>query len=246
MMTNLYFLPLYFQAIKRASPVRSGIMILPTVASDVGFSIIAGVSSESYVALTTYLPHTDTMLSTVSALGYYVPFMLAGGLLFTAGAALLHMLDVYTPTANWVGYQILVGAGSGLITQQSNIAVQAVLPAHDIPIGTALVVFFQTLGGAVFLAVAQAIFDTKLIHSLAAVLPGGDMDIVQSVLNSGAVDLASSVPPQYLSVVLDLYAKAVTTPFIVSATVGGVAFLGSLGMEWVSVKGKNLMAGPAE
>lgn len=47
MLTVLYFLPLYFQAIKRASPVHSGIMILATVISDVGFAIIAGTSGTS-------------------------------------------------------------------------------------------------------------------------------------------------------------------------------------------------------
>lgn len=133
-----------------------------------------------------------------------------------------------------------------MITQQPNIAVQAVLPSHEIPIATALVVFFQTLGGAVFLAISQAIFDAKLVDGLKDVLPGGSESIVEEVLRSGAVDLASAVPPQDLAEVLGVYARAVAEPFVATAVVGGVAFLASLGMEWVSVKGRRLLGGIGE
>jgi hypothetical protein len=174
--------------------------------------------------------------------------MLAGAALQIAGAALLHtFLAVDTSTPTWAGLEFLAGAGAGFAAQQGMLAVQAVLPAADIPLGTGLVVFSQTLGASVFLAISQAVFDSKLISGLTAALPDGSSDrILADILNSGAADLASAVPAADLPGVLDAYSRAVTMPFVVSAAIAGVALLGSTGMEWVSVKGKNLMAGPPE
>jgi hypothetical protein len=52
-----------------------------------------------------------------------------------------------------------VGVGLGL--QQPLIAVQTVLPIDLIPVGTAVVVFAQTLRGAVCVAIAQSVFQNK-------------------------------------------------------------------------------------
>ncbi len=95
-------------------------------------------------------------------IGYYVPFMIIGSILLVVGTALIHVnLNVSTPSASWIGYQVLVGAGAGFASQQSLIAVQTVLPPADIPIATALVIFFQTLGGAVSL-LYRRLFSTPL------------------------------------------------------------------------------------
>jgi MFS family permease len=42
-LTLMYFIPLYFQAVKGVSAARSGVMVLPIVISDIIFSITAGV-----------------------------------------------------------------------------------------------------------------------------------------------------------------------------------------------------------
>lgn len=171
--------------------------------------------------------------------------MIAGGLIFTIGAALLYTLSVNTNRATWVGYQLLVGSGSGMITQQCLLAIQAVLPSADIPIGSSLIIFFQTLGGAIFLSISQAIFNAKLSTGLAEVMSAeNDTVVLSSLLNSGAADLPATVPAKALPAVLEVYNRSVTIPFVISATMSGVAVLGSLGMEWISVKGKNMMAGP--
>jgi uncharacterized membrane protein len=47
--TIIYYLPLYFQGVKRVTPVRSGVMVLPMVFGEVVFSILAGVGGESSI-----------------------------------------------------------------------------------------------------------------------------------------------------------------------------------------------------
>jgi hypothetical protein len=106
----------WFQAIKGATAVKSGIMNLPMVLSLVILSLVAG--------------------GTVSVVGYYTPFMIASVILMTVGAGLLTTFEVDSGHAKWIGYQVLFGAGVGLGMQQTLIAVQTALPLPDVPIGT--------------------------------------------------------------------------------------------------------------
>lgn len=57
MTTILYFLPLYFQGIKRATPVQSGTMILATIVTDLVFAIITGTLSKYH-----YYFHSPTFV----------------------------------------------------------------------------------------------------------------------------------------------------------------------------------------
>ena len=67
--------------------------------------------------------------------------MVLGGAIFSIGADLLHTFKIDTALATWIGYQILIDAGNGMITQQPRIAIKAVLPKEDIPIDTTMMVF---------------------------------------------------------------------------------------------------------
>jgi len=72
--------------------------------------------------------------------------------------------------------------------QVSLLAVQAVLDIEDVPIGTACIIFFQTLdsGGALFVAVAQTVFQNGVVRAAKELVP--DIDPVL-VLNTGATQL---------------------------------------------------------
>ncbi len=174
--------------------------------------------------------------------------MLLGSALLVVGTTLMHtLLNADTSTASWIGFQVLVGAGGGFVSQQTTIAVQAVLPQADVPIAMALIVFFQTLGAAVSLAISQAIFDTSMISSMTTVLPEESRsEVLPKILTSVVVDLSSVVPAAILPAALEAYNHAMTMPFVFAAAMGGCAFLASMGMEWVSVKREKRMAPPKE
>lgn len=122
--------------------------------------------------------------------------------------------------------------------QQPMIAAQTVLKNEDIPIGTAAVIFFQTLGGALFVSVGLNVFTNKFSEGLAK-LPGVN---VPMVLATGATALKKSpaFAPELLPQVLVAYNDAITESFYASVAMACVGFIGSLGMEWKSVKGKKL------
>ena len=81
---TVYYLPIWFQAIKGNSAVESGIHLLPQVIALVISSIATGVLT--------------------SRTGYYTPFLLVGICITAIGAGLLTTLNVDTTTGMWVRY----------------------------------------------------------------------------------------------------------------------------------------------
>ncbi|KAL2028943.1 hypothetical protein VTO58DRAFT_109973 [Aureobasidium pullulans] len=213
----VYYLPIWFQAIKGVSATKSGIMSLPLILGVVICSVVAG--------------------GLVTALGQYAPFMLASSVLMAIGAGLLSTFKVDTGHAEWIGYQALFGIGVGLGMQQILIAVQTVLPAADIPTGTAIVMFFQTLGGALFISVGQNVFTNKLVSGLKAAVPDLDPAIV---LSTGATELKSAIGEQYRDGVLQAYNDALTNSYYVAVALATLSIIGSAAVEWKSVKGKKI------
>ncbi|KAF1953927.1 MFS transporter [Byssothecium circinans] len=218
----VYYLPLWFQAIKGASATKSGIMNLPAILGLVIVSMASG--------------------GAVTAIGYYTPFMLVSSILMSIGAGLLTTFETNTGHSKWIGYQFIFGAGVGFGMQQTLVAVQTALPKDDIPIGTALMMFCQTLGGALFISVGQNVFTNQLIKNLASVVP--DMN-PQLVLSAGATGIKSVVPQQFLGGVLVAYNKTLTQTFYVSVATAALSILGASVVQWKSMKGKDIQMGAA-
>lgn len=214
---SVYFLPLWFQAVKGASAVESGIMNLPTLISVVVMSILAGII--------------------VTVIGYYAPFMIIGTVLTSIGFGLLTTFRPDTGSPVWIGYQVLAGAGVGLGMQQPLMAVQTVLDIKDVPTGTSVIVFIQTLGGALFVSIAQNVFTNKLVEYIAAYVPDLDPFLV---LATGATSIQTAIPPSFLPGVILAYNDALTRTFLVFAAMSAASTIGSLFVEWKSVKGKKI------
>lgn len=218
----VYFLPIWFQAIKGVSATKSGIMNLPAILGLVIVSMGAG--------------------ALVTVIGYYTPFMLLSSVLMSIGAGLLSTLEVDSGSPKWIGYQALFGAGVGFGMQQTLIAVQTALPAKDIPIAVACQMFFQTLGGALFISVAQNVFTNQLIKNLAAVVPDLDASIVRM---TGATELKTVIEQRFLPGVLTAYNLTLTQVFYVSVATATVSIGGAAFVEWKSMKGKNIQMAAA-
>lgn len=173
----------------------------------------------------------------VTAIGYYTPFMLASSVLMAVGAGLLSTWETDTNSPRWIGYQFIFGAGVGAGMQQTLVAVQTALPAADVPIGTATMMFAQTLGGALFISVGQNVFTNQLIKHLATVVPDLDSSIV---LRTGATELKHAIPAEYLSGVLSAYNLALTNTFYVSVATASLSIIGAAFVQWKSMKGKEI------
>ncbi|OCL13154.1 MFS general substrate transporter [Glonium stellatum] len=213
----VYFIPIWFQAIKGVSAMKSGIMNLPMIMGVVVLSLSSGIS--------------------VTLLGYYTPFMYASSIFMAIGGGLLTTFATNTGHSKWIGYQFIYGAGVGLGMQQTLMVVQTVLPDADVPIGTAIMMFSQTLGGALFISVAQNVFTNQLIKNLSKAVPNLDPGLV---LRTGATELKHAIPSQFLDGVLNAYNKTLTETFYVSVALAAMSLGGAVFVEWKSMKGKKI------
>ncbi|KAK3196968.1 hypothetical protein GRF29_1536g165079 [Pseudopithomyces chartarum] len=218
----VYYLPIWFQSIKGVSATKSGIMNLPAILGLVVISMIAG--------------------GAVTAIGYYTPFMLVSSVLMSIGAGLLSTFETDTPSSKWIGYQFIFGAGVGFGMQQMLVAVQTALPKKDIPIGTAIIMFSQTLGGALFISVGQNVFTNSLLTNLKAVVPDLNPAIVLAV---GATEIKNQIEERFIDGVLVAYNSALTQTFYVSVATASMSIFGAAFVQWKSMKGKEIVMGAA-
>lgn len=218
----VYYLPIWFQAVQGASAVDSGLRNLPMLISIVVASMIAGVA--------------------VTVFGYYTPFMIASTVLISIGAGLLSTFEPSTERTAWIGYQVIFGLGVGLGMQQPLMAVQAVLNMADVPTGTAIVVFAQTLGGSLFVSVGQSVFTNQLVKSLGTYVPSLSPLVV---LATGATNLQKTLPVGDIAGVQLAYSEALTKAFLVAIALSAISVIGCVLCPWKSVKGKKIEAGLA-
>lgn len=218
MLIHSYYLPIYFQAIRNASAIRSGVDMIAYMLANAFLSLFTGIL--------------------VSKIGYYTPPAIIGGAIATVGCGLISTLQIDTSSAKWIGYEVLVAAGLGMSIQQGFIAVQTVLPLEQIPIGVAAIASFQSLGGSIFVSVGNSILHNALLSaSSSQQLPGID---INHVISAGATMFRSFVPADALPALLNVYNTALQKVFIAAIPLAGLAFVAALGLEWKSVKGKNV------
>ncbi|PSN64121.1 MFS general substrate transporter [Corynespora cassiicola Philippines] len=215
MLTVSMYIPLWFQAIKGETAMKSGINMIPLVLSVVVGSIMSG--------------------GLVQKIGYYTPFMILGSCLMAVGTGLITTFNMSTPSSMWIGFQVILGYGVGCTMQHPNLAIQVVLQRQDVPTGTALLSLCQTLGGAVFVAVGQNLFIDKFTSGLGNI-PGIDAG---RIVHAGATSLQDRVPEGLRGLVLATYNSSLTQgPFFAALIVACLAVPAALGMEWRSVKEK--------
>ncbi|PSN61935.1 efflux pump protein [Corynespora cassiicola Philippines] len=213
------WLPMYFQAIKGASPTMSGVFMLPSILSQLVAAVISGIG--------------------VSRIGYYLPFSISSTALMTVGNGLMSTFTQTTSVGKWVGYQILLGTGRGAGMQMAIIAVQYALPPSQVPLSLAFLIFAQNIGGAVSSVVATTIFSqtlTSKIHlyapsvsSEAALAAGGGADAVRALVPRGSEELAG---------VFRAYTMSLRNVLFLLLAFAAMSFIFSWGMGWKDIRKK--------
>ncbi|CAH0055501.1 unnamed protein product [Clonostachys solani] len=213
----IYYIPIWFQVVKDTNAEQSGINFLAASIAMVVSVILTG--------------------QVTSRIGYYVPQMLCSTVIVSIALGLIYRYNLDTTTAYWAGTLVMFGFGSGIGQQQPVTACQTVLKGRDIPLGTSAVLLSQTLGGAIFLAVGQNVFQSRLVERLSQKVP--DIDPT-TVLKHGASGLKAAVTAQYgdasALAILAAYNDAIRRCFLICVILSCLTIFGGLTMEWVSVK----------
>ncbi|KZV67239.1 iron permease [Peniophora sp. CONT] len=153
----IYYLPVYFQAVQGASPVRSGVDFLGMMAFITPSCMIVGAS--------------------VQIFNCYRPQNYVGWGLIVVGFGVLTLLDSDSSKATYIGCQIILGIGLGIIWISTQFAILAPLPfsnnAHALAFFTFVRSLSQTIGVAVGGSILQNVLRAKLPTAFVEELPSG-------------------------------------------------------------------------
>lgn len=205
----VYYLPLYFQAIRDDSAVLAGAHTLAFIIPGMLFILVSGIIT------------TNT--------GMVTAVMFVGSAIATLGCGLSYLFDINTNTGTWVGIQIVCGIGLGLGFQIPLSTAQASVEAVDLPAVTAMLLEFQTLGGAIWVSAAQAAFVNRLLVSLPRLAPNV---IPMEVIATGAGDLRKVFSSEDLPGILAAYSIGIRDAYLLICAIVGVSMLVAAAMPW--------------
>lgn len=215
---------LYFQAIQGDTAVQAGIKLLPLLIAVVIASVASG--------------------GLITVVGYYNPFILPSMVLFTVGTAMITTFDLYSPFRVWFGYQVLAGLGIGVGFQVGVLVVQNTMPLEWVPVATACVQFFQSMGGAIFIAVAQAVFQNGLSEGVRSNAPGIDPQIF---INGGASQVRQILEKmhaeRFINAVLEAYLQGLRYSYYITVACAAAAFVAACGLSWKKISKRRKAGG---
>ncbi|KAK4042392.1 major facilitator superfamily domain-containing protein [Parachaetomium inaequale] len=220
----IYYLSLYFQAIQGNTAVEAGIKLLPMLIAVVITSVAAG--------------------GLITAVGYYNPFVLPSMVLFTVGSGMITTFSLDSPLRVWFGYQVLAGLGIGVGFQTGVLVVQNSVSHEWIPQATACVQFFQSMGGAIFIAVAQSVFQNGLTAGIERDAPSLPP---QAFINAGASQIPQVLeqlhaPEGSLNAVLTAYLEGLRNSYFITVGCAAAAFVAACGLSWKKIQKRKAVA----
>lgn len=135
-------MPLYFQAVLEASPLRSGLLLLPFIVTGALAGVLCG-----------FIIHRT---------GRFREIMWVGTLLLTLGFGLFVTFDASTSTAKVVGFLMIGGFGSGLLFEAPLIAIQSQVDQQDVATATATLAFIRNIALSISTIVGGTIFQNSM------------------------------------------------------------------------------------
>lgn len=206
--SSSYYLPLYFQAIRGASPIESGVDLLPTALSLAFSSIGTGIF--------------------VKKVGKFLPPIYFGLFMMTLGWGLFTDFDANTSWTKLIIYQIIAGLGVGPLFQAPIIALQAHINPRDIGTATATLGFVRQLATSTSVVIGQVVFQNQMkkkAGTLARVL-GPKLGQALGGGNAGAnTRLIDSLPPNEKSVVRVAFADSLMPMWIMYTAFAGAGLI---------------------
>lgn len=217
----IYYLPMWFQSALGVTALKSGFLNLPFVLSLVAGSIISG-------AMVTWV-------------GYYMPFLVLSSILRSVGAGALTTLHPSSAKWEYILYQAVFGFGDGCGMQVPMIAVQTVLSEKDIPMGISVLIFAQTMGSAIFIAVGQSVFNDQVSNYVKERLKDTDSPVDSvAVVRAGATAFRQmGLSPAIVDKIALAYSDAITSTFYIAVALACLSIFGAAATEWRKVKADN-------
>jgi MFS family permease len=195
----IYYLPLYFQNVRRFEPLKSAYLTIPLVITQ----SIASICSGQYI----------------SRMKRYGECIIMGFVLLTTSTSLIAGLFNRTvPLWGIILILVMQGIGNGNVFQPTIIALQAHSPKSQRAIVISIRNFLRCLGGSIGLAINAAILQNVLRSSL----PAEFQHLARSSYTKPDYSQYSAADTE---IILDAYAKASHMVFVFMAPIAGCCLL---------------------
>ena len=204
----LYYMPLYYEAVKGETPIMTGVSLFPATFTVAPAAVVTGI--------------------VITKTGRYRWAVWSGWVLTTLGIGLLYLLDVNTTTVHWVFINLVSGLGMGILFPSMAFSVQAATINKDLAFAVALFSFFRTFGQAVGVAVGGVIFQNQLKKKLLTYPLLAPMANAYSSDASGLVQIIKQM--QYgpaRTQLIQSYTDSLKSVWIVMCALAAVALLSS-------------------
>lgn len=211
-----FFLPIYFQGVRRTTPLRSGINFLPFQAFLIPTAAIAG--------------------GILSKTGKYKPLHFIGFALCTLGVGLLTLLSSETPTVQWVVFQAIEAIGQALLIPSILPAIQASLDESEVASSVGLYSFLRSFGWVWGITIPSIIFNNRWDQ---LDLKISDEQVRAALSNGQAYHFAgvpSAWPDNTLREVVGVYSDTLRTLWYAAIAIAGIGFLAVFGERSLALR----------
>lgn len=207
-----YYLPLYFQSVKQASPLRSGILILPMMITEAVVDIMVGI-----------LIHQT---------GRYREAIWVGVTLMTLGTGLYISFRTDTSVARVIGFEIIGGIGTALIFTAPMIAIQNTVSQADTAAATATLGFIRSSATSLSIVLGGVVFQNSMAARQSSLAAAGLGESVLAALSgdqaAANVEIVKSIQDAaQRHVVQDAFAWSLRNMFIMYTCIAAVAMVAS-------------------
>ncbi|KAL6712086.1 hypothetical protein ACN47E_003129 [Coniothyrium glycines] len=204
----LYYMPLYFQAVKGMKPIMTGVAMFPWTFTVAPASVATGIA--------------------ITVTGNYRWANRAGWFLTTLGMGLLIIMKPNTPTVSWIFLHVVGGFGTGILFPAMALAVQASATAKDQAYAANMFSFFRAFGQTLGVAIGGVIFQNQMKKKLLTYPLLADMAQGYSKDAAGLVEIIKAMPAGEMKEQLrESYTDALKYIWIVMLVFAAVAFIGS-------------------
>ncbi|KAL9092541.1 MAG: hypothetical protein Q9165_004345 [Trypethelium subeluteriae] len=206
----LYYLPLYYEAVKGYTPIISGIALFPECFTTAPAAVVAG----TVVAIT----------------GRFRWATWSGWTILTIGSGLLILLRVDSSIPAWIFLNLPSGLGAGILFPSMAMAAQASASSADQGYAATMFAFFRAFGNAVGVAIGGVIFQNQIEKRLLTYPLLAANAQTYSRDASGLVQIIKSMPdgsPEKYQL-REAYTWALKYVWIVLCVLSGIALISSL------------------
>ncbi|KAJ5703779.1 Efflux pump dotC [Penicillium malachiteum] len=206
--SGTYYLPFYFQTVLLASPIMSGVYLLPLV-----------------LALSVVSAGTGVLMRKT---GRYREFIMAGLFFMTLGFGLLIDLKPYASWPRIIIFQLIAGIGVGPNFQAPLVAFQANVRPADMATATATFGFVRQLATSMSIVMGTVVYQNMMSQQSAELTAAVGASITETISSSFAGSskaLIEGLTTSQREVVLKAFTFALSRMWIMYTAVAGIGFI---------------------